>query len=84
VVNSTLTAMKLSGVKKVHAILGGFHLAPHTADYQRQTALAIKELNPDFLIPMHCSGEAFIAIATQELGDKVLRSSTGTRFVFGA
>jgi 7,8-dihydropterin-6-yl-methyl-4-(beta-D-ribofuranosyl)aminobenzene 5'-phosphate synthase len=84
VVNSTRTAMKIAGVNKVHAIMGGFHLAPHTPDYQRQTALAIKELNPDFLIPMHCSGETFIAIATQELGDKVIRSSTGTRFVFGA
>jgi 7,8-dihydropterin-6-yl-methyl-4-(beta-D-ribofuranosyl)aminobenzene 5'-phosphate synthase len=84
VVNSARTAMKISGVNKVHAILGGFHLAPHTPDYQRQTALAIKELNPDYLIPMHCSGEVFIAIAMQEMGDKVIRSSTGTRFVFGA
>lgn len=84
VVNSTRAAMKIAGVNKVHAVLGGFHLAPHTPEYQRQTALAIKELNPDFLIPMHCSGETFIAIATQELGDKVIRSSTGTRFVFGA
>jgi len=84
VVNSARAAMKISGVNKVHAILGGFHLAPHAPDYQRQTALAIKELNPDFLIPMHCSGETFMAIAAQELGDKVIRSSTGTRFVFGA
>ena len=84
VVNSTRAAMKISGVNKVHAVMGGFHLAPHPAEYQRQTALAIKELNPDYLIPMHCSGETFIAIATQELGDKVIRSSTGTRFVFGA
>jgi 7,8-dihydropterin-6-yl-methyl-4-(beta-D-ribofuranosyl)aminobenzene 5'-phosphate synthase len=84
VVNSARTAMKISGVNKVHAILGGFHLAPHAPDYLRQTTLAIKEVNPDYLIPMHCSGEAFIAIAMQELGDKVIRSSTGTRFVFGA
>jgi len=84
VVNSARAAMKIAGVNKVHAIMGGFHLAPHAPEYQRQTALAIKELNPDFLIPMHCSGETFITIAMQELGDKVIRSSTGTRFVFGA
>ena len=84
VVNSTRAAMKIAGTNKVHAIMGGFHLAPHPADYQRQTAQAIRELNPDFLIPMHCSGETFIAIAMQELGDKVIRSSTGTRFTFGA
>jgi 7,8-dihydropterin-6-yl-methyl-4-(beta-D-ribofuranosyl)aminobenzene 5'-phosphate synthase len=84
VANSVRGAMKVSGVNKVHAVLGGFHLAPHAPEYQRDTALALKELNPDFVIPMHCSGETFIAIAMQELGPKVIRSSTGTRFVFGA
>jgi 7,8-dihydropterin-6-yl-methyl-4-(beta-D-ribofuranosyl)aminobenzene 5'-phosphate synthase len=84
VVNSVRTAQKVSGVQKVHAILGGFHLAPHPPEYLRQTAEAIKTLSPDWLIPMHCSGEPFFAIARDVLGDKVLRSSTGTRFVFGA
>jgi len=84
IVNSVLTAQRVSGVKKVHAVMGGFHLAPHAPEYWRQTAQAIKALEPDWLIPMHCSGEGFIAVAQQEMGDKVLRSSTGTRFLFGA
>jgi 7,8-dihydropterin-6-yl-methyl-4-(beta-D-ribofuranosyl)aminobenzene 5'-phosphate synthase len=84
VVNSVRTAQKVSGVNKVHAILGGFHLAPHPPEYLRQTAEAIKALQPDWLVPMHCSGEPFIAIAQQVLGDRLLRSSTGTRFSFGA
>ena len=48
----------------------------------RQTVAALREINPDYLIPMHCSGEAFIAVANQEMPDKVLRSSTGTRYLF--
>jgi len=84
IVNSVRTAQKVSGVKKVHAILGGFHLAPHPPEYQRQTVQELKALEPDWLIPMHCSGEVFIALAMQELGDKVVRSSTGTRLTFGA
>lgn len=84
VVNSVRAAQKASGVQKVHAVLGGFHLAPHPAEYLRQTAEALRDLNPDWLVPMHCSGEPFIAIAQQVMGDKVLRSSTGTRFTFGA
>jgi 7,8-dihydropterin-6-yl-methyl-4-(beta-D-ribofuranosyl)aminobenzene 5'-phosphate synthase len=84
VANSVRGAMKVSGVNKVHAVLGGFHLAPHPPEYQRETVMALKELNPDYLIPMHCSGEVFIAMAMQEMGPKVIRSSTGTRFVFGA
>lgn len=82
VVNSVRRAMAVSGVAKVHAVMGGFHLAPHPVEYLRETVSALKELNPDYLIPMHCSGEPFIAVAMQEMPGKVLRSSTGTRFLF--
>lgn len=84
IVNSVRAAMKVSGINKVHAVLGGFHLAPHPPEYQRDTALALRELNPDVLIPMHCSGETFIDIANRELPGRVIRSSTGTRLVFSA
>jgi 7,8-dihydropterin-6-yl-methyl-4-(beta-D-ribofuranosyl)aminobenzene 5'-phosphate synthase len=46
--------------------------------------MALKEINPDYLIPMHCSGEVFIAMAMQEMPGKVVRSSTGTRYIFSA
>lgn len=84
VVNSVRGAMKVSGVNKVHAILGGFHLAPHPDEYLRETVAALKEFKPDFLIPMHCTGEAFIAIALREMPLQTVRSSTGTRYLFGA
>lgn len=83
VVNSVRAAMKVSGISKIHAVLGGFHLAPMPTDYVRQTVVALKELEPDVVIPMHCSGPAFYEIAKQEMPGRVLLSSTGTRFVFG-
>lgn len=82
VVNSVRRATAVSGVQKVHAVLGGFHLAPHAPEYLAETVAALKEINPDYLIPMHCSGEAFIAIAMREMPGRTLRSSTGTRFLF--
>ncbi len=82
IVNSVRRAMTVSGVNKVHAVMGGFHLAPHPVEYLRETVAALKEINPDYLIPMHCSGEPFIAVAMQEMPGKVLRSSTGSRFTF--
>lgn len=84
IVNSVRTAMKVSGATKVHAILGGFHLMPTPEDYVRSTVAALKELNPDYLIPMHCSGSRLYEIARQEMPGRVLLSSTGTRFIFGA
>jgi 7,8-dihydropterin-6-yl-methyl-4-(beta-D-ribofuranosyl)aminobenzene 5'-phosphate synthase len=84
IVNSVRAAMKVSGIDKVHAVIGGFHLMPMPPDYVRATVVALKELNPDYLIPMHCTGLTFYELAKQELPGKVLLSSTGTRFTFGA
>jgi 7,8-dihydropterin-6-yl-methyl-4-(beta-D-ribofuranosyl)aminobenzene 5'-phosphate synthase len=68
----------------VHAVIGGFHLMPMPADYLRNTMAALKEINPDYLIPMHCSGTPFYELAKQEMPGRVPLSSTGTRFTFGA
>jgi 7,8-dihydropterin-6-yl-methyl-4-(beta-D-ribofuranosyl)aminobenzene 5'-phosphate synthase len=83
IVNSVRSAIKVSGISKIHAIMGGFHLMPMPDDYVRSTVAALKELNPDYLIPMHCSGTTIYEIAKQEMPGRVLLSSTGTRFVFG-
>jgi 7,8-dihydropterin-6-yl-methyl-4-(beta-D-ribofuranosyl)aminobenzene 5'-phosphate synthase len=45
---------------------------------------ALKEIDPDYLIPMHCTGSTFYEVAKQALPGRVLLSSTGTRFTFGA
>lgn len=84
IVNSVRGAIKASGITRIHAILGGFHLAPMPIDYVRSTMAALKELNPDYLIPMHCSGTAFYEVAKQEMPGRVPLSSTGTRFTFTA
>ena len=84
IVNSVLGAIKVSGISKVHAILGGFHLMPMPQQYVRSTVAALKNLNPDYLIPMHCTGTGFYEFAKQEMPGRVLLSSTGTRYTFGA
>lgn len=83
IVNSVRSAIKVSGIGKVHAILGGFHLMPMPEEYVRTTVAALKEINPDYLIPMHCTGTAFYEAAKQVFPGRVLLSSTGTRFTFG-
>ena len=84
IVNTVRQAMEVSGVKKVHAALGGFHLFPATEDYLRQTVAEIKTLDPDVIIPMHCSGPGLIALLRTDLADRVITSTTGTEYVFGA
>jgi 7,8-dihydropterin-6-yl-methyl-4-(beta-D-ribofuranosyl)aminobenzene 5'-phosphate synthase len=84
IVNSVRQAQEVSGVQKVHAIMGGFHLGPAPADYLDQVVAEIKKLEPDVVIPMHCSGNNFIAAVRQQMPDRLLLSTTGSRVTFGA
>ena len=81
-INIIQRAQAVSGVKKVHAVMGGFHLAPFPEDYLRQVIAGLKDIDPDYVVPMHCSGEPFWELARAEMPNKLLRAYTGTRFVF--
>jgi 7,8-dihydropterin-6-yl-methyl-4-(beta-D-ribofuranosyl)aminobenzene 5'-phosphate synthase len=84
VLNAIKQAQATSGINKVHAVIGGFHLAPYKEDYVRDTVAAIKEMDIDYVVPLHCTGEPFYEMAKAEMPNKLLRSYTGTRFVFNA
>lgn len=84
VLNTVLQAREVSGINKVHAVLGGFHLFPASEDYLRRTAAELKLLDPDVVIPFHCSGPGFINAMRETLGDRLITSTTGTEFTFGA
>jgi 7,8-dihydropterin-6-yl-methyl-4-(beta-D-ribofuranosyl)aminobenzene 5'-phosphate synthase len=83
VINAINQAKAASGVRKVHAVIGGFHLAPYQEDYVRETIASLKTIDPDYVIPLHCTGEPFYELAKADMPTKLLRSYTGTRFVFG-
>ena len=84
VVNAVRQAQAVSGIEKVHAVIGGFHLAPYQPDYVRQTLAALKEIGPRYVVPLHCSGEVFYEIAKNEMPSMLVRAYTGTRLHFSA
>lgn len=83
-INTIRRAQDVSGVEKIHAVAGGFHLAPAPADYVAQTVAELKRIGPDAVIPMHCSGLNFIEAMQNRMPDRLLLSTTGSRFTFGA
>jgi 7,8-dihydropterin-6-yl-methyl-4-(beta-D-ribofuranosyl)aminobenzene 5'-phosphate synthase len=84
VLNSVRRAQAVSGIDKVHAVIGGFHLVkPRTEEEARRTVAEFASINPTYIIPMHCTGEVFIAEALRVMPEKVVRSYVGTKFVFG-
>ena len=85
VINTVRQAQAASGVQKVHAVIGGFHIVPPLDDaYIRRILADFKDMNPDYLMLGHCSGDRFYDLARDALGDKVIHSAVGTRFVFEA
>jgi 7,8-dihydropterin-6-yl-methyl-4-(beta-D-ribofuranosyl)aminobenzene 5'-phosphate synthase len=83
VVNTIKQAQAVSGIDKVHAVIGGFHLAPYAEDYVRRTVGALKEMDVEHVIPLHCTGELFYEIAKAEIPDRLIRAYTGTSLAFG-
>jgi 7,8-dihydropterin-6-yl-methyl-4-(beta-D-ribofuranosyl)aminobenzene 5'-phosphate synthase len=85
VLNSVRRAQAVSGIERIHAVIGGFHLVkPRTEDEARRTVAEFARIDPKYIIPMHCTGEVFIAEALRLMPQKVVRSYVGSKFAFAA
>ncbi len=50
-------AQKASGVDKVHAVVGGFHLvSPCPENEAKRTVADFARIDPAYIVPMHCTG----------------------------
>ena len=85
IVNIVRYAQRLTGVERVHAVFGGFHLSgPLFAPVVQPTVDALAELAPDVVVPAHCTGwKAAHALATR-LPNAFIQNSVGTRYELGA
>lgn len=84
IVNTTRHFQKITGVEHIHAVVGGWHLAPYSDEITARTVTALKEINPDYLIPMHCTGFRALAAIHRDMPGKLILPATGTRVVFAA
>ena len=65
-------------------IVGGFHLGPAPAGLSRPGGVEIRKLEPDVVIPMHCSGDNFVRAVREQMPDKLVLATIGSRISFGA
>ena len=85
IINTVKYAQKTSGIDKIYVVMGGFHLSG--ADFEpiiEPTAEALKALDPEYVIPTHCTGRKATMHLEQEMPDKFLLNMSGTRMVFAA
>jgi 7,8-dihydropterin-6-yl-methyl-4-(beta-D-ribofuranosyl)aminobenzene 5'-phosphate synthase len=82
IINTIRHAQKTTGIDKVHAIIGGFHLGGASMPtVVEPTINEIKSIGPDYVIPCHCTGRTAIMAIERELPGFIL-SMSGTRFTF--
>ncbi|WP_263769134.1 MBL fold metallo-hydrolase [Propionivibrio soli] len=73
VINTVQYVRDVSGVERVHGIIGGFHLLQASEERLRETIGFLDRCRPDFLIPCHCTGEQVVERLKSELGKDVVR-----------
>ncbi len=84
IINTVRRAKQVSGVDRVYALVGGFHLAPAPEDYLNKVMAELKALDIEHVFPMHCSGQNFLEAAKREIPQALVLCTTGSRFTFGA
>ncbi len=83
IINTVMHAQKITGVGKVHAVMGGFHLTgPIFEPIIEVTVNEMKKHEPDNIIPMHCTGWKAINSFAHEMPDQFFLNSVGTAYVF--
>ena len=80
IVNTVRYAQKLTGIQKVYAVLGGFHLSG--AFYEKildQTVSELKTLSPAVVVPMHCTGRKAMDQFSREFSSSFVLNSVGSK-----
>ena len=80
IINTLYHAQWLTGVKQVHTVVGGSHLASASEERVWLTIAALRELGVQRLGLCHCTGLPVASLLAQEFGDSFFFNNTGTSF----
>jgi 7,8-dihydropterin-6-yl-methyl-4-(beta-D-ribofuranosyl)aminobenzene 5'-phosphate synthase len=85
IINTILHARQVTGVERIHAVMGGFHLnGPLFEPIIGRTIEELKKISPSYIIPTHCTGRKAIMSIEKELPAGFLYNMSGTKMVFAA
>ena len=79
IINTIKRCQEVSGIDKVYAVVGGFHLGfPEVPrDMPSKTIEKLKEFDPQVICPQHCTGFRATAEIMNAFPDKYVQSSAG-------
>jgi 7,8-dihydropterin-6-yl-methyl-4-(beta-D-ribofuranosyl)aminobenzene 5'-phosphate synthase len=85
VINTINYAKKITGVDKIYAVIGGFHLPADGGIYEEAIDSTLEELqkaDPEYIVPCHCTGWKATNKIIDLMPEKFIQSSVGTLFTF--
>ena len=79
IINTLLHSRKISGVDRLYAVLGGFHLSgPQFEPIIEETIESLKKMNPKVFVPMHCTGWKAVHRFEETFPDAFVLNSVGS------
>jgi 7,8-dihydropterin-6-yl-methyl-4-(beta-D-ribofuranosyl)aminobenzene 5'-phosphate synthase len=84
IVNTVKQSQRVSGIEKIHTVLGGFHLINAKPEIIQKTVADIKDMKPDYIVPTHCTGFEAIVAFRQEMPGEFIINTAGTQYTFTA
>ena len=82
IVNTLLYAREISGVDRLWAVVGGFHLQGAAEDVVERTIGELKALGPQLIMPCHCTGFEATRRFAEEIPGQFLLGAVGTTLRF--
>lgn len=85
IINTVRYAKSVTGIEKVHVVMGGFHLSgPFFEPIISKTTEDLKKLNPAYVIPTHCTGRKAIQHMENTMPGQFILNMSGTKLTFAA
>ena len=83
IVNTVLHARNITGVQRVHAVMGGFHLGGKSEPLIEPTVDAMVSIDPEVIVPMHCTGWKAVQRFAEVMPETFIFSTVGATYLFG-
>ncbi len=83
IINTIHYAVKVTGLDRVHAVMGGFHLSgPFFEPIIGRTIEELQKIKPAYILPTHCTGRKAIMEIEKQMPDQFILNMAGTKLTF--
>ncbi len=83
IINTLNYARELASEDRIYSVIGGMHLSGGLFEpIISRTVEELQKLNPEYVVPCHCSGLKAVTQIAAKMPDAFIQNSVGTTYVF--